>query len=336
LNTGNGSRANVHLTLAIADYDHVRDLVSGLVPVEGIDLTCLGFSVEETFFRFARFREWDISEFSLGKYASIRASGDDSIVAIPVFPSRCFRHSAIFVRADGPVDDPTSLAGGRIGVPEWTQTATIWARGLLQHTYGIDLGSVEWFQGGTNEPGRVEGIELASPRGFSLTPVRDRSLNDMLVAGDLDAVIAAHPPAAFEQRTRCVVRLFTDYRSVEEQYYRDTSIFPIMHVVALRAQVLHEYPWAAMNLYTAFREAKRLSLIRAIDGNAPRYPIPWSFANAERAEEILGIDFWPYGLERNRATLDAFLGFAHEQGVCATRLAPEDLFPEQVTAEYRI
>jgi 4,5-dihydroxyphthalate decarboxylase len=336
LNAPNGSPANVHLTLAINDYDHVRDLVSGLVPVEGVDLTCMGFSVEETFFRFARFREWDVSEFSLGKYCSIRASGDDSIAAIPAFPSRCFRHSAIFVRADGPVDDPGSLAGGRIGVPEWTQTATIWVRGLLEHTYGIDLKGVSWFQGGTNEPGRIEGIELTPPPGFSLTPVREKSLNEMLVAGELDALIAAHPPTEFKQRTGRVVRLFSDYRAVEEQYYRDAGIFPIMHVVALRSEVLETYPWAAMNLYTAFREAKRRSLVRAIDGNAPRYPIPWSFANAERAEEIFGRDFWPYGIEENRTTLDAFLAFAHEQGVCATRLSPEDLFPEQVAAEFRI
>jgi 4,5-dihydroxyphthalate decarboxylase len=209
-------------------------------------------------------------------------------------------------------------------------------RGLLEHGYGIDLKAVSWFQGGTNEPGRVEGIELTPPAGFSITPVRDRSLNEMLVAGELDALIAAHPPTEFKQRTGRVVRLFTDYRAVEEQYFRDTGIFPIMHVVAMRSAVLDAYPWAAMNLYTAFREAKRRSLVRAIDGNAPRYPIPWSFANAQRAEEIIGRDFWPYGIEENRTTLDAFLGFAHEQGVCRERLAPEDLFPEQVGAEFRV
>jgi 4,5-dihydroxyphthalate decarboxylase len=330
------SRANVRLTLAINDYDHVRDLVSGAVPVEGIDLTCMRFSVEETFFRFARYREWDISEFSLGKYCSLRAGGDDSITAIPVFPSRSFRHSAIFVRADGPVDNPAALAGARIGVPEWTQTATVYVRGLLAHSYGLDLNEISWFQGGTNEPGRVEGIALQMPGGFSITPVPDRTLNDMLVAGDLDAVIAAHPPTEFKQRTGRVVRLFSDYRAVEEDYYAETGVFPIMHVVALRRDVLDDYPWAAMNLFTAFREAKRRSLARAIDGNAPRFPIPWSFQNAERAEATFGRDFWPYGIEPNRATLEAFLAFCHEQGVCATRLTPKGLFPDQVGAEFRI
>ena len=331
-----GSRHNVHLTLAIGDYDHVRDLVSGAVEVQGIDLTCMRFSVEETFFRFARHREWDISEFSLAKYCSIRASRDDSLAAIPVFPSRAFRHSAIFVRAGGPVDDPAALANGRIGIPEWTQTATVYARGALEHGYGLDLRAIEWFQGGTNEPGRIEGIALTPPEGFSLTAVKDRSLNDMLVAGDLDALIAAHSPVDFEQRTGRVVRLFSDHRAVEEAYYRDTGVFPIMHVIAIRRAVLDDHPWAAMNLYTAFREAKRRSLERAIDANAPKYPVPWSPANAERAEEIFGRDFWPYGIEPNRVTLEAFLAFAHEQGVCATRLTAEDLFVPQVAEEFRV
>jgi 4,5-dihydroxyphthalate decarboxylase len=335
--TGHDSaRANVHLTLAINDYDHVRDLVSGLVPVEGVDLTCLRFDVEETFFRFARYREWDVSEFSLAKYCSLRAAGDDSLIAIPAFPSRSFRHSAIFVRDDGPVDDPGALAGGRIGVPEWTQTATVYARGLLAHQYGLDLTAIAWYQGGTNEPGRIEGISVTPAAGISLTPVPDRSLNDMLLAGDLDAVVAAHPPSEFKHGSGRVVRLFSDYRTAEEDYFRATGIFPIMHVVALRREVHDAHPWVARNLLTAFEEAKRRGLERALDGNAPRYPVPWGFANAERAAELFGRDFWPYGLEPNRVTLDAFLQYAHEQGACATRLAPDDLFPESVTAQFKV
>jgi 4,5-dihydroxyphthalate decarboxylase len=330
------ARRNLLLTLAIGDYDHVRDLVSGAVEVQGIDLTCLRFSVEETFFRFARYREWDISEFSLAKYCSLRAAGDDSIAAIPVFPSRSFRHAAIFVRGDGPVDDPAALAGGRIGIPEWTQTATVYARGALQHTFGLDLTAIEWFQGGTNQPGRIEGIALKAPEGFSVRAVPDRTLSDMLVAGELDAMIAAHPPDEFERGDGRVVRLFSDYRAVEEAYYRDTGVFPIMHVVAIRSDVLAEHPWVAMNLYTAFREAKRRSLERALDTNAPKYPIPWSPSNAERAQELFGADFWPYGIEENRTTLEAFLTYASEQGVCAQRLAPEELFTPQVSEEFRV
>jgi len=329
-------RRNLHLTLAINDYDHVRDLVDGKVPIEGVDLTCLRFEVEETFFRFAQFREWDVSEFSLAKYCSLRAGGDDTIAAIPVFTSRTFRHSAIFVRPDGPIDDPAALAGGRIGVPEWTQTATVYARGLLEHEYGVEVRGVSWFQGGTNEPGRIEGIALRLPDEISLTAVPERSLNDLLVAGELDAVIAAHPPAGFLDGSGRIVRLFSDCRAVEEDYFRRTGIFPIMHVVVLRQAVLDEHPWVAMNLVSAFTEAKRRGLARALDTNAPRYPVPWGPDAARRAQELVGEDLWPYGLEPNRLTLDAFLGFAHEQGACATRLAPEDLFPPEATVSFRV
>jgi 4,5-dihydroxyphthalate decarboxylase len=330
------ARTNVHLTLAINDYDHVRDLVSGAVGVEGVDLTCLRFEVEEIFFRFTQHREWHVSELSLAKFCSLRAAGDDSLVAIPVFPSLTFRHSALFVRPDGPVDDPRALAGGRIGVPEWTQTATVWVRGLLQHSYGVALEDVQWFQGGTNEPGRTEGVRVTLPPGVSVTPVPDRSLNDMLVAGDLDAVIAAHPPTEFERSSGRVVRLFGDYRAAEEAYYRDTGVFPIMHVVVLRRDVHDAHPWVAMNLLTAFDEARRRSLARVLDTNAPRFPVPLGFAHAQRMQEIFGEDFWPYGIEPNRRTLEAFLGYAHEQGVCARALTPEELFVPQVRSAFRV
>jgi 4,5-dihydroxyphthalate decarboxylase len=329
-------RENVHLTLAINDYDHVRDLVTGAVPVEGIDLTCLTLSVEEIFWRFSRHREWEVSEMSLAQYCALRAGGDDSISAIPVFPSRSFRHSAIFIRADGPVDDPAALAGARIGVPEWTQTATVWARGLLQHSYGIDLTGVRWVRGGTNEPGRVEGIKLDLPERFDVSNESERSLNELLLAGEIAALICPHPPDEFEARSGRVVRLFSDYRTVEEQYFRETGIFPPMHVVALRSDALERHPWIAMNLFEAFTEAKRRGVARAIDPNTPRYPVPWSFANAHRAEELMGEDLWPYGLEPNRVSLDAFLEMAYEQGVCKRRLAPEELFAPQVLDHYVI
>jgi 4,5-dihydroxyphthalate decarboxylase len=326
----------VQLTLAINDYDHVRDVVSGRVAVEGVELNCLTLSVEEIFFRFARNREWDVSELSLAKYCALRAAGDDTLTAIPVFPSRSFRHSAIFVRDDGPIDDPGALAGARIGVPEWTQTATVWARGLLEDRYGVDPTGVEWVRGGTNEPGRVEGIQLDLPDRFHVTTESQRSLNELLLAGEIAALIAPHPPAEFERRSGRVVRLFSDYRAVEEAYYGETGIFPIMHLIAIRADAHRAHPWIAMNLLEAFGEAKRRSIERAVDSNTPRFPVPWSFANAERAEQTFGHDFWPYGLEPNRRTLEAFLEIAHRQAVCARRLEPEELFATEVLERFRV
>jgi len=326
----------IPITLAVNGYDHVRDLTTGAVAVEGVELTCLQYPVEEIFFRFTRHREWQVSELSLAKYASLLAAGDESLVAIPVFTSRSFRHSAIYVRADGPVDDPAALSRGRIGIPEWTQTATVYCRGLLSRSYGVGLTDVEWVQAGTNEPGRIEGVRVIPPPGVTITPVADRTLNDMLVAGHLDAVIAAHAPADFEARTGRVVRLFSDHRAVEEAYYRETGVFPIMHVVVLRGDVYRAHPWLAMNLLTAFETAKRRSLERALDCNAPLFPVPWAPANAERAVATFGPDFWPYGIEANRVTLEAFLQMAHEQRVCARPLRPEDLFALEVRHSFRI
>ena len=325
----------VPLTLAIHDYDHVRDLASGAVGVEGVALRCLAYPVEEIFFRFTRFREWDASELSLAKYCSLRAAGDRSLIAIPVFSSRAFRHSAIFVRADGPVDDPAALAGARIGVPEWTQTATVYGRGILAHEHGLALEEITWVQAGCNEPGRVEGVAVELPPGISLTAMPDATLDAMLVGGQLDAVIAAHAPRSFVDGG-AIVRLFSDHRAVEEESWRRTGVFPIMHVVVLRAEIHDRDPWIAMNLVSAFEEAKRRSVERALDANAPAFPVPWAPANAARALELFDGDFWPYGLEANRRTLETFLEWAFEQGVCRTRLAAEELFAPQTLAGYRI
>lgn len=324
------------LTLAVTDYDHVRDLASGAVEVQGASLNVLHLPVEEIFFRFTRFREWEVSELSLAKYSSLRAAGDDSLVAIPVFTSRSFRHSAIFIRSDGPVDDPAALAGKRIGVPEWTVTATVYARGLLQHEYGVELAGVQWVQAGTNEPGRTEGVAVQLPAGVTLEAMPERTLNEMLIAGEIDAVIAPHLPRGFEDGSGSIVRLFSDPRAVEEAYFRERGVFPIMHVVALRADVHERHPWVAMNLLTAFTEAKRRSVERALDVNAPRHPVPWAAANALHAQQLIGEDFWPYGIEANRVTLEAFLGFAFEQGVCSRRLSVEELFVPQVAQAFTV
>lgn len=334
--TGSSARPNVRLTLAINDSDQVRDLLSGAVAVDGVDLTCLIFEPEEIFFRFSRHREWEISELSMAKYTTLRARGDDSVIAIPVFPSRSFRHSAIYIRPDGPVDDPRALAGARIGVPEWSVTATVYARALLAHEYGVALEDVEWIQGGTNEPGRIEGLDIAPPPGMTIVPERERSLTDMLLAGDIAAIIAPHPPEAFADRSGRIVRLFSDTRAVEEEYYRRTSIYPIMHVVVLRADVHRDYPWVAANLLKAFTAAKERSLERAIDANVPRSPIPWAATRAAEAERLFGRDFWPYGVEANRPTLEAFLGYMHEQGLCQRRLEPEELFAPEALVSFRV
>ena len=323
----------VALTLAIGDYEHTRDLASGRVPVQGATLNVLTLPPEEAFFRFTRFREWEVSEMSMGKYVSLRSQEDDGIAAIPVFPSRVFRHSMIYVREGGRIDRPEQLKGARIGVPEWAQTAVIYARGYLQHQVGVPLDSVDWVQAGVSEAGRVEKVKLKLPHGVRLRPEPARSLNDMLLAGELDAVLSARPPRALGKGVR---RLFPDYEAAEEAYFRETGVFPIMHVIVIRSDVLTRHPWLAMNLYKAFDEAKRRSIERLSDITASHAPFAWLAPYAERMKALFGEDFWPYGVESNRKTLQAFVDFALEQGVCHRKLALEELFPKQVLTSFKV
>jgi 4,5-dihydroxyphthalate decarboxylase len=326
----------VHLTLAMSEYDHVRDLTAGVVEAEGIELTHLPLPVEEIFYRFTRFREWEVSELSMGKYVSLVSQGDTSLTAIPVFPSRAFRHSAVYVRRDGPVRRPEDLAGRRVGIPEWAQTAGIYVRGFLVHQYGLRLQDVDWHQAGVDQSGRVEKVALKLPAGVRVTPRPDRTLDRMLLAGEVDAVISAHPPASVEQRRPEIARLFPDAMAVERAYWRETGIFPIMHAVAIRHDVVDRHPWVAMSLYKAFSDAKRRSLARALEVTATRFPVPWVSEHAAQARELFGEDFWPYGIEPNRRTLDAFLGFALEQGVCHRPVTVDELFPPEVRESFTV
>ena len=324
------------LTLAISEYDHVTDLVMGRILPEGIRLTCLTLPIEEIFFRFLVNREWDVSETSMAKYASLISQGDTSLTAIPVFPSRVFRHSSIYVRRDGPVKAPSDLASRRVGLPEWAQTAAVYSRGFLMHQFGLDLAAIEWVQAGVNQPGRTEKVELRLPAGIKLARIADKTLSDMLVAGEIDAVLSAAPPACFEEAHPNIRRLFENYREVEASYYRETSIFPIMHVVTIRRELVERHPWIAMNLLKAFEEAKARSVARALDIKAPRFPIPWCYDDARQAQATFGADYWPYGIEANRPTLEAFLRYAHEQGVCHRQLDAQELFPASVQRSFKI
>jgi 4,5-dihydroxyphthalate decarboxylase len=328
--------SKLRLTLGISDYDHVRDLTSGVVRPQGIDLIPLDLVVEEIHFRFTAFREWDVSEMSLGKYIALVSRGEAPMVAIPVFPNRAFRHSSIYVRRDADLTDPRQLSGRRVGVPEWAQTAGIYARGLLVHQYGVPLSAIEWWQAGVNQPGRAEKVDLHLPQDVHLHRVADRTLTEMLQAGDLDAVMTAHPPEPHSGEAPDIVRLFADAAAAEEAYWRQTGIFPIMHVVAIKREIYAQYPWVAMNLYTAFDEARRRSVRRAFDVMASRFPVPWMPDYAGRWRELFGTEYFPYGLEPNRVTLSAFCEYAYEQGVCEREVSPEELFAPEVLRSFRI
>ena len=311
------------LTLAINPYDHVRDLRP-----QGIDLLVLDLPIEEIFFRFTKFREWDASEMSFGKAVSLLSEERPDIVAIPVFPSRVFRHSAIYTGRNSSIKKPKDLEGKRVGIPEWAQTAGIYVRGMLQHEYGVDLAAIDWWQAGVREPGRVEKVELKLPKGVKIAAMPERSLSEMLAAGDLDAVISARDPGG--------ERLFADYQQIEADYFRKTRIFPIMHVVVLRRPVYERDRWIAMNLLKAFDEAKRRSQRRIAEIGVSHAPVPWMAEHVRRWRALAGEDFWPYGVEPNRPTLEAFLQYAFEQGVGSKRLAVEDLFARETLESFKI
>lgn len=318
--------ANIRLTMAIGDYDHVRDFTSGKVTAQGIDITHIDLSANEIFSRFTRLREWEVSEMSMARYVSLVSQGDPGMTAIPVFPSRIFRQSAIFIASERPIETAGELAGKRIGIPSWVQSAGVYARAYLTHQVGIPLTDIEWFQAGVNTPGRVDEVAPKVPAGVRYTPLPDRSLIDLLLAGDVDAIITAQPPQLFQEGDPRIRRLFVDYRAVEEAYLRETGIFPIMHTVAIRQDVVDRYPWVPLNLFKALEAAKQRSLARMLDGRIARLPLHWYFDQAEKSKAMVGEDFWPYGVKANRTTLEAFLDYTHEQGATHRRVAVEELF----------
>jgi len=324
------------LTCAISEYDHARDLASGRVQPEGISLSCLIMPVEEIFFRMLRFGEFDLSEMSMGRYVSILSSGECPFVALPIFPSRMFRHSSIYIRTDGSVTQPSDLKGKRIGIPEWAQTAGIYTRGMLASQFGVALGDVEWVQAGIHEIGREEEVMVHPPAGVTLTRITDRTLNDMILTGEIDALMSAHPPECVERGDPRVGRLFEDFETYERSYWQDTGVFPIMHTILLRKDVFEANRWIAMNLLKAFNGAKQRSFERLAEVTASRIPLPWAFLRMQQVKEQFGSDFWPYGIEKNRPTLSAFLKFAFEQGVATRLMTPEELFPPEVQAQFKI
>jgi 4,5-dihydroxyphthalate decarboxylase len=331
-----GGTAALHLTLAVCDYEHVREIAQGLVRADGIALTPLIFpSIEEITFRFTRGLEWDVSELSFGKYISLVSQGTAPMVAIPVFPSRVHRHSAIYVRADRGIRTAKDLEGRAVGIPEWAQTAGIYVRGLLAEEYGVDLAQIRWLQAGVNEPGRGEKVELKLPAGIQYQTRPDTSLTAMLSSGEVDAVISARAPDTFTPGG-AVVRLYPDYRAEEERFFKKTGIFPIMHLITIRRAVFEQHPWVAMNLYKMFEESKRRCLNRLRDFTCARIPLPWAAAIADEIAAGYGPDPYPYGIEASRPTIEAFCRYAREQGVAHRAITADDLFPHEMRASARV
>jgi len=329
--------SKLRLNLACWNYDRTRALADGTVQPDGIDLNYLELPVEETFFRMLRYREFEVAELSLSSYTVSLFSEMRPFVAIPVFPSRFFRHSCIYVNADANIRTPKDLIGKRIGTPEYQMTAPVWIRGILSEHYGVPVDSVTYCTGGEEEPGRPEKIPLDLPPNIKVQPIgATQTLSAMLARGEIDALHTARMPSTFSLHGGAVRRLFPDYREVEQEYYRKTRIFPIMHTVAIRRDVYEQNRWVAQSLYKAFVEAQRRTYEDLSMTAALKAMLPWLTSHVEETRALMGDDFWAYGLECNRASLATFLRYHYDQGLSKRLLEPEELFAPETMQSFRI
>lgn len=323
------------VALACDLNDRTRDLATGAVEPTGIDLNFLPFEVEETFWRMLKHQEFDAAEMSMSSYMIARDRGEPALVALPAFPSRFFRHSCVFVNPEAGIEEPSDLVGKNVGVPEYQMTASLMVRGMLQDEYGVRPEDMVWYHGGEEEGGREEKLALDLPDGLELHGIpANRTLSGMLDAGDLDALVSARIPSSFYDGG--VERLFPDFQRVEREYYRETGIFPIMHCVVLRRDVYDDAPWIAKELYKAFERAKQNALERIGKTNELQVGLPWTVAEFEETRELMGRDYWPYGVEPNREVLETMTRYSHEQGLTAKRLDVDELFAPNTYTEFKV
>jgi 4,5-dihydroxyphthalate decarboxylase len=326
--------AKLTLALSCWDYDRTRAIADGRVQVDGCDVIYQPLVVEETFFRMLRFREFDAAEMSLSSYCRSKFL-DDPFIAIPIFPSRVFRHGFIFVSEKSGIRAAKDLIGKRVGCPEYQLTAPAWIRGILQDEYGVPVDSVQYLIGGEEQPGRTEKIALDLPPNIKVAPIGPTdTLSEMLAEGRIDAMYSARTPSTLGKRG--VRRLFPDFVDVERAYFEKTKLFPIMHVVVIRRDVYEKNRWVAMALTKAFTRAQEITYEDLDETAALKTMIPWSSAELERTRAIMGHDFWPYGFQKNLHVLDTFTRYSFEQGLSKRKLDPKELFAPETLEEFTI
>ena len=329
--------AKLRLTLACWNYDRTRALAEGDIQPDGIDLNYLSLAVEETFFRMLRHREFDVAEMSLSSYVMSLFTPDRPFIAIPVFPSRVFRHSSIYVNAGSGIREPRDLVGRRVGTPEYQMTAGVWIRGILADEYAVPVDGVTYYTGGEEEPGRPEKLRLDLPPQIRVQRNGpDQTLSAMLSAGEIDALYTARMPSSFRRGDGRVKRLFDDFMPVEQDYFRRTGIFPIMHTLVIRRELYDAHRWVAQSLCKAFRAAQQETYADLYETAALKGMLPWLTAHVEATRREMGEDFWPYGLPRNQHTLATFLRYSYEQGLSKRLLEPRELFAPETLEEFRI
>jgi 4,5-dihydroxyphthalate decarboxylase len=316
----------LQLSVAMGDYDRTRALLDGRVQIDGVAPVYMTLSPEETFFRAFRGLEFDISELSFSSYLVKHARGECPYIAVPVFLSRAFRHTSIYVRKDR-IHKPADLKGKRIGLPEYQLTAHVWARAILEDDFGVKPADVHWVRGGIDTPGRPEKIKLQLPPDVKVQDAPEgMTISELLDRGDLDGYIAPRPPAGAALRNPNVGWLFDDPTAAAKDYFRRTGIFPIMHVVGIKKALAAQHPWLPGAVLKAYTQAKAAALEQLSDTSAAKVTLPFVEEQLKAARETMGEDFWSYGVAPNLRTLQAFVRHHHAQGLSARQVAVEDLF----------
>ena len=319
--------SNLKLKLACWDYDRTRPLIDGRVKPDGIDLEIEILRPRQAFQRMLDNKEFHVSELSLASYTALKGRGDCPFVAVPVALSKIFRHSCIYVRTGAGINKPEDLRGKRVGTSQWSSTGLVFMRGMLQHDFGLEARDMHWFMGGLNSFVEPPLIPLDLPEDIRLDFLSGRqTLEKMFEAGELDALLSLYIPNLFLEGRPNIARLFPNFREIEQDYYRRTRIFPIMHTVVLREDVYRAHPWAARSIYRAFVAARDLAVDGLYDTDALRLALPWLIDHVEEAWRIFGKDFWAYGLEPNRPTFEAIGRYVHEQGLSPRVVSADELF----------
>ena len=324
------------ITIATWDYDRVRALTDGRVRVEGCDVNYITMPVEECFERAFFHGEFEVAEIGFSPFLIALSRGPTPYVAVPVFLSRMFRHSAVYIRSDRGIAGAADLRGKRIGVPEYQMSAVMWFRGFLKDQCGIEPKDINWVQAGLENPGRRDKFPLNLPEGFPLVSRNDVSLSKLLADGELDGVISARTPSCFFNGHPQVRRLYPDYRAAERDYYGKTGIFPIMHALGIRRDIYDNNRWLAASLYKAFLKAKRLADAEFVETTALKIGLPWVTAEYEATTAAMGSDFWSYGVDANRGTLATMARYSYEQGLAVRLVDVDEMFAEGNLSETRV
>jgi 4,5-dihydroxyphthalate decarboxylase len=328
---------DVPITVASGDYDRIRALRDGPVKIEGCAVDYHVVEPNQLFVRNLKAQEFDVSEMSFSTYVTLREQGRAHYTAIPVFLSRAFRHSAIFVRSDGGIATPADLTGRRVGTPEYFTTMLVWMRGLLADEYGVAPSDLRWLIGGLEQPSSdssaAQAPPFASEGSVDIQPIPSgKTLSGMLADGEIDAVFSARPPSCFcplpkaDAAKSQVVRLFPDYRAAEQAYYRSARVYPLMHAVGIRNSLVERHPWMAERVYAAFAKAKAIAVANFEKLSAFAITLPWIEAEYRATQAVLGEDIWPYGIAANAGAIETLCRYLHEQGFTRRRIGIGELF----------